>query len=86
VARLSANAAPRAIVRIIDCFLIVGLTAPSRADRESAAGRKLAIEHDKDNDGEKDMPFMLLNGVLMRCKSRTQKMVQKNCPPPTIAD
>jgi hypothetical protein len=64
VARLKANAIPIAIVRIIDCFLIVELIAPSHRIGKPARVRKLSSNMTKTMTEQRAKPFMLLNGPL----------------------
>jgi hypothetical protein len=65
VAVPNARATPRAIVRIIDCFLMFGLFAPS-ADSKKAAGAKLASVLTKTITRLRKRPFIKLNATPAR--------------------
>jgi hypothetical protein len=65
VAVPNASATPRAIVRIIDCFLIFGLPAPFRRFKKSA-GAKLASVLTKTMTGSRGKLFIKLNATPVR--------------------
>jgi hypothetical protein len=50
VAKLNANAAPRAIVRIIDCFLVLEVKAAPNSPVRKIGAREPSIGCSKDND------------------------------------
>jgi hypothetical protein len=71
VARPKANAAPRAIVRIIDCFLIFPGYPPRFADSGKPARREPSIEDTEDND-RMSHPSHLAGEAMVHCKTTTQ--------------